>query len=239
MQYEEPLVSVIVTNYNNSKYICACLRRLWHQTYSHLEIIIVDDASTDNSRSRIEQFKRRHPNHANRSISTIYLRTNSGYANAVSEGLKHANGKLFAIQDGDDLSHKSRIKRQVHYLERHQNVDVLGTSYEAFESAHPQNRYHTTWLKYGGDIKTSYAKGRHCVCTGTILFRRRVYNSIGGFRSHMRGVEDYEFIARCIENGFCVENLPTVLYYYRLHKNQRSRTFFPSSSPKLSILHET
>ena len=74
-------------------------------------------------------------------------------------------------------------------------------------------------------ISSGATEGQHCVAR-SLLFRRQVVEKIGGLTSFMEGAEDYEFVARAIVQGFNVQNLRSVLYYYREHEGQRSREFY-------------
>lgn len=104
----EPLISVIVTNYNHSKYIEKSVETVLNQTYSNLEIIIVDDGSTDNSREVIEKIISENPVRTR----SIFLKENKGKWFALNTAIAQANGSLIALNDADDASHPERLKRQ-------------------------------------------------------------------------------------------------------------------------------
>lgn len=91
-----PLISVIVPFYNADSYLPACIESLLCQTYSNLQIILVDDGSTDNSLAVAKQFQRKHSN------IELYTQSNQGPAKARNTGLKHIKGQYVTFVDADD-----------------------------------------------------------------------------------------------------------------------------------------
>lgn len=225
MSYERvgSLVSVVVPYYNAERYIVECLNSINSQTYGSLEIIVVDDASSDDSASKIWQWHSR-----NKSTRFLMLRLprNSGFSGALTTGFFLARGEFIAVHDADDFSHPDRIRKQVEFLRSRPEIGLVGTNYIAFEDGDFSKQIKPIWLSYGDDILPRYAAGDHCISHPTILFRGTVFDALGGLNRKIKGAEDYEFIARCIQNGIKVDNLPEPLYYYRRHPEQRSREFY-------------
>ena len=93
---KKPLVSVIVINYNNSKYIFKSLNSIINQDYQNLEIVFVDDQSTDNSLNIISSFKQK--------VSLVKLDHNLGFAGGYNEGLKQLDHKFFVIVNFQSLN---------------------------------------------------------------------------------------------------------------------------------------
>ncbi|GMK40800.1 hypothetical protein PCCS19_38560 [Paenibacillus sp. CCS19] len=223
------LVSMITTVYNKLPYLEDCLTSLLNQTYTSWELIIIDDTSTDGSYEYVQNWINENEPllREGTSIHALQLPRNTGYAGAITTGMYLAKGEFIAIQDADDLSHPDRLTKQVQYLNHHPHIDLLGTNYEVFEDGHPERKTPVHWLKYGDQIGTIYARGGHCICHGTAMFRGTVFDRIGGHTRRIEGAEDYEFIAKVIKPGARnVDNLREVLYYYRKHMKQRSRSYF-------------
>jgi len=109
-----PLISVIVTNFNHGQYIGQALDSLKAQTYPNLEVIIVDDASTDNSRAVINQWCQAHPGFVQK---LVYLEVNKGKWNALNKGIAESTGQLVTLQDADDASCPTRLERQLAALQ--------------------------------------------------------------------------------------------------------------------------
>lgn len=222
------LVSIVIPNYNHGRFLKKCLRSIIRQTYSHIEIIIVDNASTDISLRIIHAIKRRMRTGRARKvpIRVATLPRNIGFAGAVHTGLFIANGEFIAIQDADDLSKSTRIAKQVDYLRNQPEVGLVGTLYANFKDGAFNEQTPADWIRYGEEINACYANGGHCVCHGSIMFRGEVFDRIGGPTRKLEGAEDYEFISKCINHGVVVQNIPEVLYYYRNHAKQRSKKYY-------------
>lgn len=122
---DKPLVTVFLALYNAEKYISEALESILEQTYSNLEIIIVNDASTDNSLEIIKQYD-------DKRIRIINNEENKGIPYTRNVGLKEARGKYIAIMDSDDISKLDRIKKQVEFMEMNNEISAVGTYYETF-----------------------------------------------------------------------------------------------------------
>ena len=90
----EPLVSVIIPNYNHAQYVGDAIRSVLAQTYRNYEIIVVDDGSTDNSRETVSQFDDQ--------VQYIYQK-NAGLSAARNTGIKASKGSLIGVLDADDM----------------------------------------------------------------------------------------------------------------------------------------
>ncbi|MBB6731774.1 glycosyltransferase family 2 protein [Cohnella zeiphila] len=228
---EAGLVSVVVTHYNNGNYLADCLDGIVRQTYADWELILVDDASTDDSRERLEKWLREGGTEkiGERNLVVLRLPRNIGYAGACTTGMFLARGQYIAMQDSDDVSLPERLERQVAFLDSHPQVDMLGTNYEVIDGQGSRMPVKASWLRYGDSIVEVYRKGGHCVCHGTVMLRGELFDRTGGHTRFLAGAEDYEFIAKRLNaKRRNVENLPDLLYLYRRHLLQRSRSFYGS-----------
>ncbi|MGR5906428.1 glycosyltransferase family 2 protein [Bacillus paranthracis] len=92
-------LSVIITNYNKEQYIAQCLQSVIEQTLKGIEIIVVDDGSTDNSMRVLERYEKQHNN------LKVYRQQNAGVSAARNTGLQKANGEYVTFLDADDYVH--------------------------------------------------------------------------------------------------------------------------------------
>lgn len=229
-QRHHGLVSVIVPVHNRRRYIVPCLDSLAKQTHPRLEIIVVDDASSDDSRRVIRNWRRTQTRFARHSVQFIALPKNVGYAGAVTVGMIAARGEFIALQDSDDYSAPDRIAKQVAYLRRHTSVGLLGTDYR-FVRAGVVLQKAPGWLRFSvQSVRQVYATGGHCISCGTLMLRGRLFDRYGGMTRRIRGAEDYELVARYLNNGVHATNLRQPLYFYRLHAQQRSHAFYGKSA---------
>lgn len=118
-----PLVTVFIPVYNAEKYIRESLESIINQTYENLEILIVDDGSTDRTVNIIQSFN-------DSRIRLLRNAENKGIPYTRNRGLKEANGKYLAIMDADDISYTNRIERQVQFMEENPDVDVVASYYK-------------------------------------------------------------------------------------------------------------
>jgi glycosyltransferase involved in cell wall biosynthesis len=122
---KSPLVTVFMPMYNSEAYIREALESMLNQTYSHLEIIIVDDGSTDSSVGIVNSYQ-------DSRIRLIRNKENKGIPYTRNVGLQEATGKYMAIMDADDISLPHRIERQVEFMEKNEGIDATGSFYEIF-----------------------------------------------------------------------------------------------------------
>ena len=107
---EEPLISIIIPVYNSGKYLSECLRSVVNQTYNNIEIILVNDGSTDNCQAIIYKFA------AKDGRITPISQSNQGVQIARNNGVKIAKGEYIAFIDSDDIINKDFIRPLLHYL---------------------------------------------------------------------------------------------------------------------------
>lgn len=119
----EKLVSIITPCYNGEKFINRYLDSLLGQTYSNIEIIFINDGSTDKTEEIVFSYK---DNFKKKGIKFIYIyQKNSGQSSAINKGLKIFKGDYLTWPDSDDVLDKNNIKHKVDYFEEHLDVDIL------------------------------------------------------------------------------------------------------------------
>jgi glycosyltransferase involved in cell wall biosynthesis len=207
----QPLVSVVVPSYNYGHLIRQTLESLAAQTYARWECVVVDDGSTDDTRSVVESY-------AAGETRVRYVRqANARQAAARNNGLRHSSGDYFQFLDADDLVEPRKFERQIAYLEGHPEVDLVysGVRYfgsEGGELSH--SRQYSVWddgLPWMPEVS-----GRGAVLMGRLLrnnimvvnsplVRRRVVEAVGEFEAGLTPVEDWDYWARCAAAGFHFE----------------------------------
>lgn len=156
-----PLVSVVIPSYNSSSGLATAVHSLLAQTWRNLEIIIVDDASTDDSLRVAEQLSK-----LDSRIKVYKQHTNQGAYIARNVGLHHANGEYITVHDADDYSHCQKIQLQ---------VEALQNNVEACASVSHWARC-TTDLKFGTWRQEVSWVHRN---VSSLMFRRSVFDSLG------------------------------------------------------------
>lgn len=231
------LVSIVVSNYNNEKYIEECLDSLINQSYENIEIIIIDDCSTDNSVDIINSWINKINNYNKDKITFLKMPKNMGFSGAVTVGMYLAKGEYIAIQDGDDISHNKRIETQVKYLQDKNDIMMVGSNYSVFRNYIEEAKTVPNFVVYGKTkIEEEFGNGNSPVSFGTILFKGEVFDKVGGLTRKLEGAEDYEFIAKSLIYG--INNINEPLYYYRSHKDQRSKQYYSKEAKKKDKIYK-
>lgn len=202
-------VSIIVPDYNNGRFLNEFIESVINSTVLPLELIIVDDGSTDESTDVL----RKH-------VSLGFLRVlrfsqNEGLPAALNAGLDMANGKYIMRADPDDLLHPERIERQFIYMESHPDTDVLGCNVWYFHHGSGKIINSSNFPVEHADIVKAYRQGLHGVQHPTTFFKRNVVRKYR-YAKVFPG-EDYEFFSRMAKDGCHFANLPEPLYRMRVH----------------------
>lgn len=218
------LVSIVIPSYNREKYIEEALDCLKNQTYKDIEVIVIDDGSSDNTGVVVKTWDFRNQN-AFRQLIYLKLPRNCDEEWAYNTGFSLAGGEYTGIQNSDDLCHEERIQIQEEYLSTHPEVAVAGCGYKAFYENPDDFFYVADWLCFDSQkIMENYTKKLvHCVCTGTLLFRPEVIKKVIGFKKVAFGVNDVCFVKDIVDCGFTIYNSKENLYYVRSHPDQKSK----------------
>ena len=195
-----PLVSVIVTCYNQGKYLNKALDSILDQSYTHWECWIIDDGSTDNTRTVSVDY------HSKDSRFQYVFQENSGVAAARNRGIQKCNGEFIQFLDADDFIHQDKFLTQLEQFEKNPEIDVLYGSSRYFFDDEPTVFYP---LHFRGSIPCdlSYRDKfqvemllKHNVCTNCAgLFKRKIISKVS-FKKQI--YEDWIFNLECALNGF-------------------------------------
>ena len=203
------LVSVVMPNYNGGFFLKEALGSVLSQTYPCLEIIVVDDGSTDNSLEILATFE----------AQIVLVKTNKlGAAAARNAGIKAARGEYIALLDSDDIWSSEKLQLQIDRLES-TRLDLVYCSGQEFADNSSSNLIHQA--KYSGDCYEYFKKfpTRGIIELGcsTAVFRTSILESSGLFDESFSGAaEDWDFFRRYSKHarvGFC----PEILVKYRRH----------------------
>ena len=186
------IVSVIVTTYNNSNTIINSIDSLINQSYNNIEIIIVNDASTDDTHNKLET--RYAIEVSNNKVKIINNSINIGTYASRNIGLKYATGILITFHDGDDISSYYRIEHQVNFTIKH-NLLMSFTKILRFSDL----EYYNVDTKI--DFKNYVDKFEYKTGFVTMMFHRKLLKKLGYF-NEIRFAGDNEYIERFIAYYF-------------------------------------
>jgi glycosyltransferase involved in cell wall biosynthesis len=210
-----PLVSVLLPVHNAERYLALAIESVLGQSYGDLELLVLDDGSTDGSREIIERYA------ADDARIRVTCGAHRGVAATLNEGLRQARGELVARMDADDVAMPERLARQVEWLRADPACVVLGTSFVAIDQDGREGRTHHCFVN---DVTIRHALPLHpCIPHPTAMFRRSVVVAAGGYRGDYAATEDYDLWRRLAHVGR-LHNLPETLLRYRETATQTSTT---------------
>lgn len=182
-----PSVSAVITAYNSDATIAEAVRSFLDQTFRDLEIIVVDDGSTDATRSTVERF--------GPAVRYVH-QPNGGSAQARNHGLQLARGKYVAFLDGDDVSLPRRLELQVAALEEHPKVGLIYGNIFLMDASGGNLRLRRGTGRYLSGSLTRALAVKNMVVFSTITARRDLLRGIGGFDETIRSSEDWDMLVR-------------------------------------------
>jgi glycosyltransferase involved in cell wall biosynthesis len=215
-----PRVSVVMPAYNHERYIAAALDSVLAQTHRNLELIVIDDGSSDATGSLLDDYARRCGSHA---IMVVH-QANAGAHAAINHGLALARGEVVAIMNSDDLYAPTRIARLLQEMDRLS----CGFAFSSTRFIDDDGREVEATNPYAKQLRTAIAEAVRApdplhvlvynniaISTGNFMFRRELLERVGGFCA-MRVCHDWDFLlAVSHESPLALVNEP--LYEYRLH----------------------
>lgn len=192
-------ISVVIPYYKRPDVIGATLESVFKQTYQPKEVIVVDDASGDDSSLVFGKYLDR--------IRLVTLEENGGVSNARNVGVYNSTGEYVAFLDSDDLWETDKLEKQVNYLKAHQDCKVVHTGCVNF---FPDGREYS-YLKKPARLSVSDLMKSSHVMYQSVLMEKDIFIGAGGFDPSFRQTEDYEFTMRLVTKGVNVDFLPEPL----------------------------
>src|SRR6267142_5247987 len=201
-----PLISVVMPVHNALPFLDESIKSILEQTLSDFEFVILDDASTDGSVELLREWSPRDKRiHRHESKKRLGL---SGSSNAVTS---KARAPLVARMDADDIAHPERLRRQWNIIDTRPDVAVIGTLCNGIDRSGREVRPRDRWRLVRRSIYIPFPHG-------SAMFRREVFDQVGGYDENAVGGEDQDLFSRMAARGR-VLTLPDVLYSYRYHSS--------------------
>jgi glycosyltransferase involved in cell wall biosynthesis len=217
------LVSCIVPVFNGERYLGQTLESVFAQTYRPLELIVVDDGSTDRTPDVIAGYARR---------LRWVPQPNAGPAAARNSGLRESFGTFVAFLDQDDRWHPAKLARQMARFAARPELDVSVAHVASFWDTESGGENPRSPDQPRGGTVPGYV-------TGALLARRAVFERVGSFDVGLTYCDSLDWFIRAAERGVIVELLPDVLLYHRVHHGNLSRHGRESRAECLRILKRT
>ncbi len=202
-----PRVTVLLPVHNGQRYLRSSIESVLAQTFGDLELLVVDDGSTDETPSILAAY-------TDPRVRVITQGTQQGLATALNTGLAQAHGELIARQDADDVSLPVRIERQVAYLEDKPRTILVGTQATMIDS-HGRVRGRIERSTTNPSIRWSLLFDNPFVHS-SVLVRRAAIEAAGGYDAAFSVTEDYELWSRLALHA-PVANLDQAFVLFRVH----------------------
>ncbi len=214
-----PLVSVIIPSYNCERYLCEAIESVLRQTYPSLQIIVVDDGSTDSTPLLVRNY----------TDNVEYIRQpRSGSGSARNTGVAAARGDFLAFLDADDLWVEEKTEIQMGFLERHRDVEAVFTHARQFFSHDlPQDERERIWC-------TERPLPGHI--PSTLVIRKAAFSRIGEFESRWTIGDFMSWYLRAEEQGLHTVVLPDCLCLRRLHRTNKGIVHSDKMDQRFRIL---
>lgn len=220
MSRSEPLVSFVLPCYNAQRFLPAALESVLAQTHGALEVVALDDGSTDGTRDILDDAARRDAR-----VRPVVRAQNRGLIETLNEGVAAARGDFIARMDADDVAAPDRIARQLEVFVQHPDTGVVGTGVRFMrEDGTPLGVLHPRCTSPDG--------ARFLALMATPVVHPSVLARAEAMRDHpyrladeVLHTEDYELFARMTRRGVRIRNVDAPLLHLRLASGSVSRTF--------------
>lgn len=204
----KPLVSIVIPVYNRQKYIVECLESCLKQDYRPIEIIMIDDGSTDNTAQAIQEFSEKFKHENGVSFKYVFQK-NQGAPAARNLGLTMVTGDLIQFMDSDDLFTQNGISIRVNAFF---DCDVVfGDGITINQQAQPVKEFRFTDFTQKNAI--SFVAGKSIV-TGCLLFKKECFETVK-FDPTIQVLQERELCIRMLVHGFKFKYVPEFVFLHR------------------------
>ncbi|MEY8371366.1 glycosyltransferase [Aerococcaceae bacterium 50-4] len=214
MSKSNPKVSVISTVKNGEKTLAMMLESVVNQTYENVELVIVDDGSTDTTLDILNKFKDKY------STIKIIETEGIGRVHALNTAIQESTGEYIVNLDADDLIHPQKIQIQMNEMLKHSDYFLLAT-----DSIIVRDLNTIEWNK----LDTQYSEItdvtdriliRNTINHSSVLMNKEILNELGGYSTHQKSQVDYELWMRAFVNDLKMGIIDSPLTAKRIHSNQ-------------------
>lgn len=208
-----PKVSIVIPVYNGSNYLAEAIDSALTQTYPNVEVIVVDDGSSDGGLT--EGICRGYGQKIR-----YFHKQNGGVSSALNFGIENMEGEYFSWLSHDDIYYPDKVERQVEYLKSNPLVRIVGTGLDVIDDAGNEIGDHIpkseTIVLNGRDVMDTWIYG----CS--LLIDRKVFDEVGGFNLENRTVQDLEMWLDIAKHGISFHFLSDALCQWRKHAESGS-----------------
>jgi len=227
VQINLPLVTVLIPVYNGEKYVQTALKSILNQTYKNLEVLIINDGSTDGSHQIIVSTE-------DERIRYVHNKKNLKLITTLNLGFDLAKGKYIARMDADDIAEPERIAKQLEFMESNPEIGISGTWFKTIGNRNSIGKYpadHNS-IKYTALYQCPFLHPSVMIRTSVLRNHRFYYDS------EYPHAEDFELWGRMAEVTK-MANIPEVLMNYRHHESNISALENPTQRKNSSLIKQS
>lgn len=208
-----PPVSLVIPLYNQKQYVGEAIESALNQTYQNLEIIVVDDGSTDDPFSVLKKYEKN---------IVLISQENKGLAGARNTGIRRSSGEYIQFLDADDFLHKDKIKLLLEF-------SVVGDNVVSYcEIAQYDHYSQRPYLSYVGEIKDMFSHlynfwHPYPLPIHSLLIKKEIFKEFGLFDEELKACEDRYFLCKLAAAGVTFKYFPFIGGSRRLHKSNMHR----------------
>lgn len=224
-----PMISVIIPTFNYAEFICDAIESVLNQTFKDVEIIVVDDGSTDNTKDILNKYSDK---------IKYYYQDNKGPASARNVGIKNASGSYICFLDSDDIFMPNKLQIQIDTFNSisKQNTALLYSNFTSVNKKLNLNIQHYKYPKFKSHKHSlDYLRAHNFINTSTVMIKKDFLYNVGLFDEEFKYLEDY---ALWLKLGFKYEffHIPKSLVKTRSHNKNYSRQV--NTTVRLNCLNE-
>ena len=221
MGFAMPFVSVIIPAYNCERFIAEAVESVRRQDHRPIEIIVVDDGSTDGTSAHVKNL--------GKDIRYVH-QSNRGPAAARNRGIEMAKGEVFTFLDADDYWPENKLEIQLAHLRKYPRIEVV------------LGRIQFTGSLTEADMKIRFEGPDNTMVNinlGSGIFKRAVFEKVGIFDESLRHFEDHDWFLRAREKDVSMVILENITLYYRRHENSMSSRKSEDDPTMIQILKKS
>jgi len=210
---DTPLVTVIIASYNHARYIEESINSVINQTYKHIELLVIDDGSKDDSPALLKRLQEQHG-------FDLRLQANQGLARTLNDAIARAKGSLIVPFGSDDIMLPHRIATQVEYMNGKPEVGICSANIETIDQdgnvmgAREQRNRNLPFRRL--EFDDLFLDRKPGPMAATLMLRREALEKVGGFNADIR-LEDVYIELSIARAGYYIDVLGEVLAQYRDH----------------------
>ncbi|MDC1279832.1 glycosyltransferase [Pelagibacteraceae bacterium] len=209
-------VTFVMSVFNEEYKLANAIDSILNQNYQLWFLVVVNDGSTDNSQKVINHYK-----NIDERITCIVNKTKKGLAYSLNKAIENSNTKYIARMDADDVALPRRLEAQLNYLDKHPEIDVLGTAAEVVTN---DTKKEIVFKPQNHDVIASSIEKINPFFHSSVMMRSSFINQLGGYDPKCLRAQDYDLWLRGIDK-FKYHNLQEVLITY-LSRNQSFKSIY-------------